>query len=98
MSNSQQSSAPNPYSAGGWGVVLEHVYGATLLAALLLGAPLDLMGDGLAIDEEAFQAWGTSTVDDYVVTGSTEGPAIVQRWVAIAVRRDPTRLRPTEPS
>jgi hypothetical protein len=90
VSDVQHRSAPNPYSAGGGGVVLEHVYGATLLAALLLGAPLDLMGDELAIDEVAFQAWGTSTVDDYVVTGSTEGPDIVQRRLAIAVRRDPT--------
>ena len=90
MSDVQQGSAANPYSAGGGGVVLEHVYGATLLAALLLGAPLDLMGDELAIDEVAFQARGTSPIDDYVVTGSTEGPATMQRRVAIAVRRDPT--------
>jgi hypothetical protein len=80
----------SPYSAGGGGVVFEHVYGATLLAPLLTGGPLDLLGDELAVDEVTFQARRTSPVDDFVVTGSTENPAAMQRRIAIAVRHNPT--------
>jgi hypothetical protein len=44
------------YASGGGGVVLEHVYGATVLAALLIGTPFDLLGDAVLIDQVAFQA------------------------------------------
>ena len=83
-------SVASPYSTGGGGVVLEHVYGATLLADMLVGVPLDLLGDELSIEEVAFQAGHTSPVDDLLVTGSIEGSPPVPRRVAIAVRRDPT--------
>jgi hypothetical protein len=59
----------SPYATGGGGVVLEHAYGATLLAALLAGTSIDLIGDAVLIDEVAFQARGQSPVDDFVVTG-----------------------------
>ena len=80
----------SPYATGGGGVVLEHAYGATLLAALLAGTSIDLIGDAVLIDEVAFQARGQSPVDDFVVTGVVEGPHPVPREIAIAVRRQPT--------
>jgi hypothetical protein len=48
------------YSTGGGGVVFEHAFGATLLAALLTGRPISMLGDEVSIDEVAFQAKGRS--------------------------------------
>ncbi len=35
----------SPYATGGGGVVLEHEYGAAALASLLLGQPVEGLGD-----------------------------------------------------
>jgi hypothetical protein len=83
----------SPYATGGGGVVLEHIYGATVLAALLVGMPLDLLGDRVMVDQIAFQARRLSPVDDLVVTGTIAGSQPIQRRIAIAVRRDPVMAR-----
>ena len=90
------SSGANSYATGGGGVVLEHVYGATVLAGLLVGTPLDLLGDTVVVDQVAFQARRLSPVDDLVVTGTTDGPEPVLRQIAIAVRRAPVMARSDE--
>jgi hypothetical protein len=41
----QREQGSTPYSTGGGGTVLEHVYGATLLADLLTGDPVPMLGD-----------------------------------------------------
>ncbi len=75
------------YSTGGGGVVLEHRYGATLIAALLTGAPLPELGDNATAEEVRFQASAYSPVDDLMVIGRT--PDARERRVSIGVRRAP---------
>ena len=93
--NDERPDAPgvSSYATGGGGVVLEHVYGATVLAALLIGTPFDLLGDSVLIDQVAFQARRLSPVDDLVITGTIGGPEPMRRRIAIAVRRDPVMAR-----
>lgn len=76
-----------PYSTGGGGTVLEHRYGAVLLAHLLCGDPVAELGDDVAPVQMIFQASAFSPVDDLVVSGrSADGN---ERRVSIGVRRDP---------
>lgn len=76
-----------PYATGGGGVVLEHRYGATLLASLLTGDPLRELGDDAVPAEVRFQAAAVSAVDDLLVTGETQDGE--QRRASIGVRRAP---------
>jgi Mn-dependent DtxR family transcriptional regulator len=71
----------------GGGVVLEHRYGATLLASLLTGDPVSVLGDDAFPVKVRFQAAAVSAVDDFLVTGDT--PDGKQRRVSIGVRRAP---------
>jgi hypothetical protein len=83
----------SPYSTGGGGTVLEHRYGAVLLAHLLTGDPATELGDDVAPVQITFQASAFSPVDDLVVCGrSANGD---ERRVSIGVRRDPS-LVPSE--
>lgn len=74
------------YSTGGGGTVLEHTYGAVLLAALLRGDPITGLGDATPTMIR-FQARPASQVDDFLVIGVT--PAGVERSLSIGVRRRP---------
>jgi hypothetical protein len=67
--------------------VLEHQYGATLIAALLTGDQMPELGDGAAPFSVRFQASSDSPVDDFLVVGRT--PDGRERRVSIGVRRDP---------
>lgn len=80
------SSASSPYSTGGGGTVLEHRYGATLLAAVLAGVPVTELGDDVVPRSVRFQASAVSPVDDLVVESDDGG---VIRRVSIGVRRAP---------
>ena len=75
------------YSTGGGGVVLEHRYGATLIAALLTGVQLPELGDNVTAEEVRFQASAYSPVDDLMIIGRT--PDAGERRVSIGVRRAP---------
>ena len=75
------------YSTGGGGVVLEHAYGGALLAELLLGGPVNGLGDDATPVRVGFQQSAHSPVDDLTVTG--EGPGGQQRTLFIGVRRKP---------
>jgi len=77
----------SPYSTGGGGTVLEHRYGATLLAALLMGDPLPELGDKAIPFCVRFQASAESAVDDLLITGRT--PDGGERRVSVGVRRVP---------
>jgi predicted transcriptional regulator len=81
------TSVAAPYATGGGGVVLEHRYGASLLASLLTGDPLTELGDDAVPVEVRFQAAAVSAVDDLLVTGRTQDGG--ERKVSIGVRRDP---------
>ena len=59
------------YSSGGGGVVLEHQYGATLLASLLTADPLPELGDDVTPMAIRFQASAVSAVDDLLISGRT---------------------------
>lgn len=75
------------YSTGGGGVVLEHRYGAVLLAHLLSRGPVPgLHSDEFAVERVAFQA-AEHAVDDFEVTGRADNDVVV-RWL-VAVRRAP---------
>src|SRR5215471_4984455 len=76
-----------PYATGGGGTVLEHRYGAVLLACLLTGAPVTELGDDATPTSVHFQASAVSPVDDLLVTGRT--PDSGERRVSIGVRRAP---------
>lgn len=80
-------SRASPYSKGGGGVRLEHLYGATLLASLLTGDPVHELGDGAVPVSVRFQASAESPVDDFLVTGETTDGG--QRRVSIGARRNP---------
>ncbi|ONH25786.1 hypothetical protein [Pseudofrankia asymbiotica] len=77
----------SPYATGGGGTVLEHAYGAVLLAALLQGVPVSGLGNEVRPREVRFQQSATCPVDDLVVLGDCPtGP----RTIYIGVRRAPT--------
>jgi hypothetical protein len=83
----QPPAGASPYATGGGGTVLEHRYGAVLLARLLVGDPVPPLGDDVTPVHITFQASAFSSVDDIVVTGSTADGE--QRLVSIGVRRAP---------
>ncbi|MGE2871954.1 hypothetical protein ACQGFJ_32150 [Rhodococcus sp. 3.70] len=85
-STDTDSSFAPPYATGGGGTRLEHLYGATFLAALLSGDPVPELGDDIAPKSVHFQASRISPVDDLVVESSHAG---VRRRVSIGVRRAP---------
>ncbi|MCU1614167.1 MAG: hypothetical protein JWO98_1707 [Frankiales bacterium] len=89
------SSASSPYSTGGGGTVLEHRYGATLLAAVLAGDPVTELGDDVVPRSVRFQASAISPVDDLVVESDDGG---VVRRVSIGVRRAPELTRSDDTS
>ncbi|MGW4343739.1 hypothetical protein ACWEL8_01350 [Streptomyces sp. NPDC004690] len=78
----------SPYSTGGGGTVLEHRFGAVLLAHLLLGDPVPALGDEVTPVEVRFQDSHFSAVDDLIVDGNTADGA--QRRLSIGVRRAPS--------
>jgi hypothetical protein len=77
-----------PYATGGGGTVLEHRYGAVLLASLLTRDPVTELGDDATPTSVHFQASAVSPADDLVVVGRT--PDGGERRVSIGVRRAPT--------
>lgn len=81
----------HPYATGGGGTVLEHRYGALVLAHLLTGDPIPGLGDGVFPRSVRFQATSVSPVDDLLVVGDT--PDGGQRRLSIGVRRDPDLVR-----
>ncbi len=85
-----QSSGPlaaPPYATGGGGTVLEHRYGATLLAALLTGDPVPVLGADARPVLVRFQASAFSPVDDLLVIGRT--PDGGERRASVGVRHAP---------
>ena len=95
----EPSSAPlaaPPYVTAGGGIVLEHRYGATLLAALLTGDPVPVLGADATPVLVRFQASAFSPVDDLLVTGRT--PDGGQRRVSAGVRRAPALTASDEKS
>ena len=87
------SAASSSYSTGGGGVLLEHRYGAVLLASLLTQDPVQELGDDTAPLTVRFQASAVSAVDDLLISGRT--PDGDTRKAVIAVRRSP-RLIPSD--
>src|SRR5213592_4795288 len=93
MGGAELRGAAAPYATGGGGTVLEHRYGAVLLAHLLTGDPVTELGDDVAPVRVAFQARAFSPVDDLVVGGRAADGR--ERRVSIGVRRAPS-LVPSE--
>lgn len=85
--NGPQGEAP-PYATGGGGVVLEHRYGAVLLAHFLTGDAVPPLGDDAVPTSITFQASSFSPVDDLVVAAQT--PDGLGRRISIGVRRSPS--------
>ncbi|GGM83728.1 hypothetical protein GCM10007977_101390 [Dactylosporangium sucinum] len=77
----------SPYATGGGGVVLEHGYGAVLLAALLTQGPVRGLGEDVVLAEVRFQQSAWYPVDDLLVVG--QGPT-GERRMFVGVRRNPT--------
>jgi hypothetical protein len=63
--------AASPYATGGGGVVLEHAYGAVLLAALLRQNPIRGLGDEVTPVQARLQQGASYPVD---VDGSLATP------------------------
>src|SRR5260370_9348667 len=92
----------SPYATGGGGTVLEHRYGAILLACLLIGGPMTELGDDTTPVVVRFQASSVSSVDDLLVVGRTpdggerrgwDGRA----WDTPAVPHQPRTITPPPP-
>jgi hypothetical protein len=79
-----------PYASGGGGTVLEHCYGAILLASLLTRAPVPELGDDVTPVSVRFQGRAVSPVDDLIVRGLARDG---ERRVSIGVRRAPAFAR-----
>jgi hypothetical protein len=77
--------AAAPYTTCGGGVVLEHRYGATLLASFLARTPVPELGDDVTPTVVRLQASDFSPVDDLVVSGPAPDGGL--RHVSIGVRR-----------
>lgn len=87
----KEKAGASPYASGAGGVTLERTYGATLLAALLLGDPILGLGDEQRVVRVAFQTTpDTSAVDDFVAYGEAAGGNGHGRRLSVGVRRDPT--------
>jgi hypothetical protein len=86
----------SPYATGGGGTVLEHRYGAVLLACLLSGDPVTELGDDATPLSVRFQASSVSPVDDLLVVGRTLDGG--ERRVSIGVRRAPAFVASEEAS
>lgn len=97
-SPSAAADGSSAYATGGGGVVLEHTFGATLLAALLLGDPVPGLGDEQSVVKVTFQANQFSPVDDVVIVGEPRGQAGGEgRQLSIGVRRNP-KIAPSDKS
>jgi hypothetical protein len=68
-------------------VRLEHEFAASALASLLLGQPVDGLGDDVTPTRVAMQQEADSPVDDVLVHGASPGG---ERTLLIACRRRPT--------
>ncbi|MGW0593796.1 hypothetical protein [Streptosporangium sp. NPDC002607] len=77
----------SPYATGGGGVVLEHAYGAVLLACLLQQSPVRGLGDDVTPGEVRFQQGAWHPVDDVVAVGRCPTG---ERRMFVGVRRNPT--------
>ena len=95
MSAAQPPSG-SPYATGGGGIVLEHRFGAALLACLLAGEPIPLLGDETTPRSIRFQASAFSPVDDLLALG--RAPDGELRKVSIGVRRSPALTKNNEAS
>ncbi|MFK4144538.1 hypothetical protein [Streptomyces sp. NPDC004065] len=84
----KEEKVASPYSTGGGGTVLEHRFGAVLLAHLLLSDPVPALGDDVMPVAVRFQDSRFSAVDDLIVVGDTASGA--QRRLSIGVRRAPS--------
>lgn len=83
-----RTAAASPYATGGGGTVLEHRFGAVLLACLLTADPVVGLGDDVDPIEVVFQASSFSPVDDLVAAGRGHDGRL--RRLSIAVRRTPS--------
>ena len=72
-------------------MVLEHQYGATLLASLLTGDPLPELGDDVTPMAVRFQASAVSAVDDLLISGRTPDGGV--RQASVGVRRAPKLVK-----
>lgn len=71
--------------------MLEHQYGATLLASLLTADPLPELGDDVTPAVVRFQASAVSAVDDLLISGTT--PDGGTRQASVGVRRAPKLIQ-----
>jgi hypothetical protein len=92
---SEAPSGSNPYATGGGGVVLEHHYAGSVLTALLLGHPVDGLGEECLPVEVGFQLGSESPVDDLGVRGEHAGG---ERMLHVASRRRPVLGASSEPT
>lgn len=83
----EESGAASTYPKGGGGTVLEHRYGAVLLADLLTGGPVPMLGDDVVPVSVRFQASAVSPVDDLLVLGRMRDGG--ERRLSIGARRKP---------
>lgn len=77
----------SPYATGGGGTVLEHAYGAAVLASLLQQRPVRGLGDDVAPVEVRFQQSASFSVDDVMILGRCP---VGDRAMFVGVRRNPT--------
>jgi hypothetical protein len=65
----------SPYATGGGGVRLEQEYAGSVLASLLLGQPVEGLGDDFTPTQVAMQQKAQSPVDDVIIHGVSHGAA-----------------------
>jgi len=76
----------SPYSTGGGGVKLEHEFVASALTSLLLGQPIEGLGNEFTVSQVALQQGVHSAVDDVAIQGTAPGG---ERTLRVACRRHP---------
>jgi hypothetical protein len=83
----------SPYSTGGGGVKFEHEVAGRMLASLLLGVPVEGLGEDFTPTRVALQQERYSPVDDVHVDGLGPGG---ERTLRVACRRHPTLAKSEE--
>jgi hypothetical protein len=76
----------SPYATGGGGVRLEQEFAGSALASLLLGQPVEGLGDDFTPTQVAMQQEAQSPVDDVIIDGVSPG---AERTLRVACRRRP---------
>lgn len=93
--NTDPKAVSSSYATGGGGVRFEHEFAAAALASLLLGQPIEGLGDDVTPLTVALQQESYAAVDDVRIQGTSLGG---ERTMLVACRHKPTLAKSAAPT